>query len=287
MQEKTRMTTSIAMRRHVVCADAAAELARYREIKEAQERCDVVEVVGGERMLKRRIGERCFFESGGHDDSRSLDLVVFLHGSRDIALMQALEDTNLLQETRRRGMMVAFGQCRGTIEDPHPDERFGSLCFGEIYWGIKNSEDAQADIDYVAALVADVRSRVAIRHVHAIGHSNGGVFVLLLALAHPSLFATVVSHQGGLGWDPECVFDFDSLEEGERKPRMLFYTGEHDEYRLPCQNGHAIFVDEGFDSTLFVEPGLEHGYDFSCEPYILDWMGLEAAENERLPAAIY
>jgi poly(3-hydroxybutyrate) depolymerase len=272
------------MRRHVTCPDAAAELARHREIKEAQERLDVVEVPDcGERLRKRRLGERYFFESSSCATTTApLDLVVFLHGSRDIALMQALEDTDLLAETRRRGFVVAFGQCRGEIEDPHPDERFGQLCFGEIYWGIKASEGASEDVDYVAALVADVQGRIAIRRTHVVGHSNGGVFALLLALALPGLFASVVSHQGGLGWDPECVLDFDAADAaaavGDRcaaaRPRLLFYTGEHDEYRLPCQNGHALFQAEGFDSTLVVEPGLAHCYDFGCEPLLLDWMGL-------------
>lgn len=111
-----------------------------------------------------------------------------------------------------------------------------------------------------------------INNVFFIGHSNGGVFALLLSLYIPNMFKGIVSHCGGVGYDPSFYLDFKLLKPTDNKTPLLFYTGENDIHRFPCEAAVNIFLGEDFPIVdIFVEKDIKHEYKSNCEAYILNW----------------
>ena len=198
------------------------------------------------------------------------DLILFYHGSRDIAWTQILEYTNLLSIDEK--YIVAFGQASGIINKPeiHPD--YGYATFGEIFWEIRHSHmQLGEDLLYTRAIVNDIREQYKIKNVYFIGHSNGGVFGLLLALYTPNLFNGIISHMGGIGYDPGLYLNFKALKPIENKTPLLFYTGENDIHKNACESARTIFLSEGFPIVdIFIEKNIGHEYLPNCESYILD-----------------
>lgn len=203
-------------------------------------------------------------------DLDTYDLIIFYHGSRGIAWTQILEYTKLC--TLDKKYLIAFGQASGVVSKPKIDPNYGSATFGEIYWEIRHGHpQLTEDIMYTRSLVGDMKDQYPIRNTYLIGHSNGGVFALLLALYVPNLFTGIVSHMGGLGYDPGLQLNFNLLRSDDVKPPILFYTGEHDLHRVPCEVAKNIFANEGFHVDLIIKEGIGHEYLPSCEPIILDW----------------
>jgi predicted esterase len=200
----------------------------------------------------------------------AIDMILFYHGSRDIAWTQ-IEYTNLLSIQDK--YVVAFGQCSGTIQKPVIDPDFGYASFGEIFWEIRHGKpQLDEDILYTRAIVGDMKEQYNIRNVFFVGHSNGGIFGLLLALYTPNLFTAIAGHCGGIGYDPDLYLDFKLLKDNDKKTPILFYTGEHDLHREACESAKIIFESEGFPIVdIFIETNMSHKYSSTCEPYILKW----------------
>lgn len=225
------------------------------------------------------LNDRYYLHTTPKHMNISHDLILFYHGSRDIAWTQVLEYTNLLSLDEK--YIVAFGQSSGTIEKPqiHPD--YGYASFGEIFWEIREGHvQLDEDILYTRAIVNDLQEQYQIKNTYFIGHSNGGVFALLLALGTPNLFNGIVSHMGGIGYDPGLYLNFKAMRPTDNKTPLLFYTGEHDLHKKACESARTIFLSEGFPIVdIFIEKDIGHEYFPNCEPYILDWLETLTSSN--------
>ena len=231
---------------------------------------DVSKITANNIIKEFILNDRYYLHTIPKNACTSYDLILFYHGSRDIAWSQILEYTNLLSINEK--YIVAFGQASGTINKPeiHPDHGYAS--FGEIFWEIRDSEQLDEDLLYTRAIVNDMKEQYMIKNVYFIGHSNGGVFALLLALYTPNMFKGIVSHMGGIGYDPGLNLNFKLLEITNNKTPLLFYTGEYDLHRKACESARKIFLSEEFPIVdIFIEKGIGHEYLPNCESYILNW----------------
>ena len=215
------------------------------------------------------LNDRYYLHTSPKNPNDVVDMILFYHGSRDIAWTQILEYTNLSNGK----YVVAYGQCSGKIQTPVIDPHYGYASFGEIFWEIRHAHlQLDEDLFYTRAVVGDMKEQYNIRNVYFIGHSNGGVFGLLLALYTPNMFAAIVSHMGGLGYDFDLYLDFGLLEADDRRTPLLFYSGENDLHRAACESARKIFLSEGYPIVdMFVEDGVGHEYLSTCEAYILNW----------------
>jgi len=226
------------------------------------------------------LNDRYYLHTAPKDSNNTVDMILFYHGSRDIAWAQILEYTNLLSIGEK--YVVAFGQCSGVIQKPEIHPHYGYASFGEIFWEIRHAHSQlEEDLLYTRAIVGDMRDQYKIRNVYFIGHSNGGVFGLLLALYTPNIFTAIVSHMGGIGYDPGLHLNFKLLNVDDKRTPILLYTGEMDLHKEACESAKRIFLNEGFPVVdMFVENEIGHEYLPTCEPYILNW--LESLENNKV-----
>lgn len=229
-----------------------------------------IENIMVEGIIKEQLfGDRYYLHNMPKNCNDSHDLIVFYHGSRDIAWTQTLEYTNFINN---KNYLVAFGQASGIINKPEIHPEFGYASFGEIFWEIRyGHQQLTEDILYTRALVADMKEQYHINNIYFIGHSNGGVFALLLAIYTPNLFQTIVSHMGGIGYDPDLFLDFNSMKNNEQRTPILFYTGENDLHKIPCQSAYKIFKEQKFPVDIFIEKNIGHEYLSNCEEYLLNW----------------
>lgn len=217
------------------------------------------------------LNDRYYLHTAPKDPNDVVDLIVFYHGSRDTAWCQILEYTNL--HSIEGKFVIAYGQCSGTIQKPVIHPHYGSASFGEIYWEIRHAHpQLTEDILYTRAVVADMKEQYNIRNVYFCGHSNGGVFGLLLALYTPNMFTSIVSHMGGIGYDPGLYLNFKLLNTVDKKTPLLFYTSENDLHKEACEAATKIFLSEKFPIVdIFIENEVGHEYLPTCEPFILNW----------------
>jgi predicted esterase len=217
------------------------------------------------------LNDRYYLHTAPKNANDVVDMILFYHGSRDIAWSQILDHTNLQS---MEGYVVAYGQCSGSPQKPeiHPD--FGYASFGEIFWEIRHAHSQlEEDVFYTRAIIGDMKQQYNIRNVYFIGHSNGGVFGLLLALYTPNMFTAIVSHAAGIGYDPDLYLNFKMLKVDDKKTPLLFYTGEHDLHKEACESARTIFLSENFPVVdIFIENGMGHEYLSTCEAYILEWI---------------
>lgn len=61
------------------------------------------------------------------------------------------------------------------------------------------------------------------------------------------------------------------MRSNEQKTPILFYTGENDLHKIPCQLAYTIFKDQGFPVDIFIEKDIGHEYFSNCEEYLLNW----------------
>lgn len=218
------------------------------------------------------LNDRYYLYSPPKNKEISHDLILFYHGSRDIAWTQILEYTNLVENNEK--FIIAFGQASGTINKPEIHPEHGYASFGEIFWSIDDlQEQFTEDLLYTKAIIGDIKEKHLISDVYFIGHSNGGVFALLLALYTPNLFKGIASHMGGIGYDSTLNLNFKLLSIADSKTPMLFYTGEYDLHKKACETAVKIFLSEGFPRVdIFVERKLYHEYKSNCETFILNWL---------------
>ena len=199
-------------------------------------------------------------------------VLFFYHGSRGIALAKALVDTQLLKYASVYRTIIFFGQADGVIEAPHIQPIYNHITYGEIYWGIRSAQNMESDFEYTNNMISYFKSHYHAQNFYYIGHSNGGVFALLLSVFLPNSFTAIVSHKGGLGFDKLFYLDFDRLKESDRRTPILFFTSEHDIHRPVCEQAHELFTNMEFSSELIVAPHDGHVYNHVYEKDMLDWL---------------
>lgn len=199
------------------------------------------------------------------------DLLIFFHGSRGNAYHQLML-TNL-SSYLPQGIITVYGQCSGEMMEPYVHPSYGGIAYGEIYWEIRDT-DSQflEDVSYTREIIQYMRDHYQIRRIFSIGHSNGGVFNIQLALHLPNIFTGIVSHQGGIGYDPRYYLDFSVMNEDDHKTPILFYTGTDDIHKEPCIWAADIFRDAGFSVEIFIEKDLKHRYEATSEPFMINWL---------------
>lgn len=242
------------------------------KIKQIQLEKNEFEIENG-IIRKIFIGERYFYiyTNNNIDYTKETNLFIFCHGSRDIAMDCILSSTSLIS-TFGDNFIVIFGQCTGIIQEPYIHKNFGNIAYGEIYWGITNVQNKDADIEYINKIVNFADNNYKINKRIIMGHSNGGVFVLLMAIYLPNIFDAIISHQGGIGWDPLFGLDFELIENNYKKSKLLFYTGSLDGHKSVCEIAHNIFLAENYESDIIVIEGLKHKYKKDCEITIKNWI---------------
>ena len=199
-------------------------------------------------------------------------VLFFYHGSRSIALEKALISSNLLKLASEYGMIVFFGQADGVINAPEIHPIYNNSTFGEVYWGIKSNQNMEADFQYTSDAINYFKTNYNSDCFYYMGHSNGGVFALLLAVWLPNSFRAIVSHKGGLGYDKMFYLDFDRLRESDRQTPILFFTSEHDIHRPVSEQAHELFTNMEFPSELMMVPHDGHEYNNVYEKMILEWL---------------
>jgi hypothetical protein len=161
------------------------------------------------------LGERYFYcyINNNIDYTKEINLFLFCHGSRDIAMNCIMSSTSLISTFGSdKNYIVVFGQCDGVIQEPYIHKFFGKIAFGEIYWKITGVQNKEIDIEYINQIVKYIDNNYKINKKIIMGHSNGGVFCLLMAIYLPNTFDAIISHQGGIGFDPLFCLDFDLIE---------------------------------------------------------------------------
>ena len=232
-------------------------------------------VVDAGIIKKILIDDRYFFIflNNDIDYTKQLNLLLFYHGSRDIAMNCVLSSTTLIKTFGNdNNWLVAFGQCDGEIHEPYIHKGYGKIAYGEIYWNITNIQNKQKDIEYTRKIVEIIQNNYNINKKIMMGHSNGGVFSLLIPIYLPNLFDIIVSHQGGMGFDPYFGLDFDLVNINDNKPKLLFYTGTLDMHKGVSKIAHDVFLAEKYDSSIIIIDGLDHNYKHECEVIIKNWI---------------
>lgn len=201
-------------------------------------------------------------------------ILMYYHGSRGNAWISALYETRWIEYCNSRNMIVVFGQAEGEIADPHIHEHYGYVSYGERYWEIRdNFPQFDRDLQYTKDIIKHFTSTIPFQEpkVYYCGYSNGGVILCLFAIRLAHLFTAMVSHMGGIGYDACFYLDF-SLNDALIPP-LLFYTGEFDIHRKPCETARKIFLCANTTIVdIHIEPGLDHSYRSNCEQFIIQWI---------------
>lgn len=206
--------------------------------------------------------------------------LVFYHGSRGLAWVSLLFKTNFLESFDGT---IIFGQAWGDVLYPLIHPTFGGISYGELYFEIRDIiPQFQIDLEYTKYLVNILKSFST--NIYFVGHSNGGVFGLLLAL-YPGLFTGIISHMGGIGWDPHFYLDFSLLDAFPVStwPLLFIYTSEYDEHRIPCEQARNIFIGHDFPTVDWhLQSKTGHKYIASeAEPVFLTWFDKISRRQNR------
>lgn len=198
-------------------------------------------------------------------------ILVYYHGSRGNAWMSALNETKWIEHAhaQKEQLIIVYGQAEGKIEEPHIHPHYGGVSYGELYWEVRNNtEQFDNDIKYTREIIS--REASGLNRKYFVGHSNGGVFGCLVAIFLSDIFTGVISHMGGIGYDPHFYLDF---SRDHNKIPILFYTGEHDIHKFPSEAAQSIFLGEDYTiADIYIEPNIGHEYCPSSELFILDWI---------------
>lgn len=234
--------------------------------------CDGVKIRRRNIIIDNCVKSR-FYLYTENEINKNYNLIIFYHGSRDLAWEQ-IYDTNLLKLFP--DFIIVFGQCDITdIKAPYYHKSFHNIAFGEIYWEIRDCESQfYVDIEYTKKIIDDMKSMYNIKSIFHIGHSNGGVFNLQLAIHMPNIFTGIISHQGGLGYDCMYNLDFEKLVDNNfKKTPILLISGEYDVHKSVCKQAQLLFKNEGFNIVDYIEFENEyHGYKISHEECMINWI---------------
>lgn len=146
-------------------------------------------------------------------------LIIFLHGSRGSALMHAMYRTQLI---RFPEYILIFAQATGVKQEPYIHEHYNHVSFGELYFEIRDTcSGFIKDLNFMNDILRYSHERFpSIDDYYLIGHSNGGVFACLMAVYIGHKFKTIISHMGGIGFDPHFYLDFTKCQIP--RPKMTY-----------------------------------------------------------------
>ena len=197
--------------------------------------------------------------------------IIFYHGSRSLAY-EMLIATDFIKTFSGP---IIFTQASGDIIAPYIHEKFGDVSFGELYFEIRdNLPQFTIDLEYTKYLIDYIKKTV--KDIYFIGHSNGGIFGLLVLLWLPrNSIKAIISHMGGIGWDSHYYLDFKDWDKipKEELPNILIYTGSEDSYKEPSLQAKRIFEAYDFKVDLFIEPNTKHVYNKNvADRVILNWI---------------
>ena len=208
-----------------------------------------------------------------HNISTIKKCIMFFHGSRDLHWDVALISTNMLSDSFITVYLQGNNQGIYEPEEPHIHKEYNYISYGENFFEIRDfAFNFNEDIEYVKLVKNDVISKYSFTDFYAVGHSNGGVFVCLFAIYLNGEFKALVSHQGGIGWDEYFNIPFEKMNETSQKTPIYFYTGTKDIHKIPCEQAYQIFTNEGFNSKIFIEEGLEHTWEKYHEENIYNYL---------------
>jgi predicted esterase len=208
---------------------------------------------------------------GEGDIVNEYNLLVFHHGSRDLAWNVALKST-LPKLLPNYIIVYAQASLEHLAKTPSFHPAYGNITFGEIYWEIRDHlPEFVSDIEYTRNILSSIQTKYNINKIFSLGHSNGGVFNLQLAIHMPNIFTCIISHMGGIGFDVMYRLDFDRLPVDGRSTSIHLITGEYDEHRMPSIIAKRLFDGEGFPTAEVVEyPNTPHQYLVKNEYYIAE-----------------
>lgn len=195
--------------------------------------------------------------------------IIFYHGSRSTAYEMVFITTNLLENFEGN---IIFGQAYSDtpVLEPYIHPKFKDISFGDFYFEIRDYlPQFTVDLEYTKYLIDYLNNS---SNINFIGHSNGGIFGLLLAVhIKPGLLNSITSHMGGIGWDSNYFLDFSLIDQYDKLPKIIIYTGEYDEYKEPSEQARDIFMNYDFAVDFYVEPKSKHEYHSGIvEPIILE-----------------
>jgi len=202
-------------------------------------------------------------------------LLLFYHGSREIALIYPLMNSKILEIASENNMIVFFGQADGEMVAPYEHPIYHDISFGELYWGIIPSQNVEKDILYTQKVIDYFRMKYSeITEVNYLGFSNGGIFSCLLAAQLPNYFSKIANVKGGIGYDTRMVIDFDNLQDSDQKASLMFLTSELDEYKMVTEQAFTLFSNMDFHCELFFSDNSKEGhvYTSNCEEIIFHWL---------------
>lgn len=193
-------------------------------------------------------------------------MLIFLHGSRGSALIHAMCRTNLIKFI---DYIVIFAQAIGNKKEPHLHKYYNHISFGKLYFEIRDiAPGFIKDLGFIDDIFDYTLKRFNIEDYYLMGHSNGGVFACLMAVYLGHKFKGIISHMGGIGFDPHFYLDFTKCTN--IKPLIIFVTAEDDIHYKPTINAKDIFDNEGFITKLMVFKDGGHNYYPSRENIILE-----------------
>jgi len=199
--------------------------------------------------------------------------ILFFHGSRDLHWDVALISTNMIHEEFITVYLQGNNQGKYELKIPHLHHVYKYVSYGENFFEIRDfTENFYEDLNYVKNVKNDLILKYNFTDFYAVGHSNGGVFVTLFPIYLCGEFKALVSHQGGFGWDEWFNIPFEKLNEHDIKTPIYFYTGSEDIHKIPCIQAHNLFINEGFDSEIYIENGLKHTWKKYCEDNIYNYL---------------
>lgn len=157
----------------------------------------------------------------GHDRDRPWPVVIMFHGGGGTA-RGAMWETGLAEKADREGFLAVFPE--GTSPDP---SRPGRFVGNPQTWndgstrGIGAAERKVADVEFVAALIADLKARFRAdaRRIYATGFSNGASMAFRIARELSRAIAAVAPIAGA---------DWLDGKRPERAVPLLYITGAAD-----------------------------------------------------------
>jgi predicted esterase len=192
-------------------------------------------------------------------------ILIFLHGSRGNALIHAMYRTSLIRFT---DYIVIFAQAKGNQKPPHLHKYYNQISFGKLYFEIRDTVPGfKDDLQFMNDILNYGNTEFNIDNYYLMGHSNGGVFACLMAIYLGDRFKGIISHKGGIGFDPNFYLDFTKCYNV--KPLLIFVTAKDDIHYKPTINAKDIFDTEGFETVLIVFDDGGHNYCTDQEETIL------------------
>jgi poly(3-hydroxybutyrate) depolymerase len=203
--------------------------------------------------------------------SKPTSLIIWLHGSRQDALITSIYSSNLIENVDRHNYCLALPQAFGERKAAHQHSKYLDISFGKMYWEVR---DQIKQFDNDKQFISDIIDREgstnpSIHNVYLLGFSNGGVFACLMAVHLRDRLTAAVSFAGGIGHDAHTVIDPGAAPSSTKPIRLILVTGKDDSHYQPTLAAKNIFEDFDYEPELFVVDGLAHKYRLSEEEMVM------------------